>query len=237
MTFTARLLCCAMAALTAGPAWAGSIRVDPVQISVNKTRRTAAVTIVNAAAEPVMVRAYPLAWAQPGGDDVYSETAAVIVSPPIATIPARGRQLVRVGFRDPAAAKGAWRLVVEEVPQASLEGGGVQVALRFNLPLFAQLEAGKPGDLNWSARRGPDGNWTLEADNPGPGYVRLGPADFGAATGVRHTRSIRLGVVLPNSRRRWRLEDQPDVIDRTRFERIARRENLDDRPAVDSPRD
>lgn len=237
MNSLARLLCCLLAVASAAPASAGSLRVDPVHISIGESRRSAAVTVVNTAAEPVMIRAYPLAWSQVDGEDVYSETNAVIVSPPIVTMAAGAKQVIRIGFRNPGASRGAWRLVIEEVPQPRLESDGIQVALRLNLPLFVQLKAAKAGDLRWSAWRAHDGIWTLEAQNPSSGYVRLEPVDFTGATGIRHASWLRLGTVLPNSHRRWRIEGEPDVADPVRFEQIVRRESPNERLANRSARD
>ena len=53
---------------------------------IDADHRTGSVTVRNEEATPVTVRAYPLAWAQSGGNDDYTETSAVIVSPPVVTI-------------------------------------------------------------------------------------------------------------------------------------------------------
>lgn len=225
------------AALLAAPAMAGSLRVDPVQVVISEDRQTAAVTVTNRQDAPVTVHLYPLAWTQSDGEDVYSETSAVIVSPRVVTIPSYGTQLVRVGFRNQATANGAWRLMIEEVPQSDSEETGVRVALRMNLPLFARLNAGKPADLRWSAWRNPDGGWTLEALNESTSFVRLQPADLIASTGIEHEPSLRLGVVLPNSRRRWRIAGRPALIDDARFQRITRAEGSHGLTAVASARD
>lgn len=221
------------AALFAGPATAGSLRVDPVQVVITDDRQAAAVSLTNNEDVPVTVHVYPLGWTQSDGRDVYSKTDAVIVSPRVATISPRGTQLVRVGFRNPAIANGAWRLIIEEVPEQRSDTSGVRVALRMNLPLFARLDAGESSDLRWSAWRDDDGVWTVEATNKSASYVRLEATDFVESTGIQHDSSVRLGVVLPNSRRLWRLRG-PAVIDADQFQRIARAERADDHVAVAS---
>jgi len=134
------------------PAEAGSLRVDPVRLEINAGRRTATVTIRNDEATPVTIRAYALTWDQANGEDVYGDTDAVIVSPPIFTIAPGASQLVRVGLRSPSGGGRAYRVIIEEVPGAS-PAGGVQVALRLNLPLFAMMQSGSHSDLRWSASR------------------------------------------------------------------------------------
>lgn len=223
--FKRALVAGASALLLAGlaapaPAAAGSLRVDPVRLEISADRRTATVTVRNDEATPVTIRAYALTWDQVDGEDRYADSQAVIVSPPIFTIQPGATQIVRVGLRTPAAAGRAYRIIVEEVPRAS-PGGGIQVALRLNLPLFAMIEAGALGDLSWSASRRADGTWAVEAVNRGRGYVRIEPSDAAAATGIAEGGGAPFGVVLPNSRRRWILAG-PQIMNRGRFDSIAR---------------
>ena len=201
------------------PAEAGSLRVDPVRLEINAGRRTATVSVRNDEATPVTIRAYALTWDQADGEDRYAETEAVIVSPPIFTIAPGATQLVRVGLRSPSGGGRAYRVIIEEVPGAS-QSGGVQVALRLNLPLFAMMEPGRQTDLRWSASRQSDGGYVIEAVNGGSGYVRVEASDSAAALGVAQA-GAPYGVVLPNQRRRWTVA-APQVTDQARFNAIAR---------------
>ena len=208
-------------AVPAQPAPAGTLQVNPVLVEISSGRRTATVSVRNEEAVPVTIRAYALAWRQADGEDVYEESAAVIVSPPIFTIPAGATQLIRVGLRSPSPTAQAYRLIVEEVPQAN-PAGGIRVALRLNLPLYSTMRAGEAGALRWSAWRQPDGGWTLEAANPGPGYVRLNPATAQGATGLRFDDQLNFGTVLPGAVRRWQIGPRPQIGDSARFQRIMR---------------
>jgi fimbrial chaperone protein len=202
------------------PAAAGTLRVDPVRLEISADRRTATVSVRNDDPTPVTIRAYALTWDQVDGEDRYGESSAVIISPPIFTIAPGATQLIRVGLRSPSAGGRAYRVIVEEVPGAS-PSGGVQVALRLNLPLFATMQAGTPADLNWSAGRQADGSWAIEAVNRGSGYVRIEPSDAATATGIAEQGGAPFGVVLPNSRRRW-IVAQPTIGNQARFDSIAR---------------
>lgn len=208
------------AALPAGPAMAGTLQVNPVLVQINTGRRTATVTIRNEEAEPVTIRAYALGWRQVDGEDRYDDSSAVIVSPPIFTIPGGGTQLIRLGLRAPSAAPQAYRLMIEEVPEAR-PSGGVRVALRLNLPLYSGIDAGSAGDLRWSARHEGDGSWTLLAVNGGGGYVRLDSAAAQQATGLAFDGNMNFGTVLPGATRRWRIGSLPQVRDQARFRQIA----------------
>lgn len=231
----ARLLCLAVVLVSAIPATASTIEVDPVQIEISADRRSAALRVTNEEAVPITIRAFAVAWTQANGEDRYSDTSAVIISPPIFTIQGNGTQLVRIGFRSPAAAHGAYRLILEEVPQPL--ASGVRISLRLNLPLFASLEPGSASDLQWAAWGRSDGSWVIEAANSGSGYVRLEPEDLAAGPGIRHNQSMPLGVVLPKSRRRWIMRVRPDAIDSSRFQRIVRMERADDQQQTALTRD
>ena len=208
-------------ASAAVPASAGTLEVNPVRLEVTSARRTATVTLRNPTERPVTIRAYSLEWRQADGEDAYSETSAVIVSPPIFTIAPGATQLVRVGLRQPSSTPQAYRLVIEEVPDAT-PGHGIQVALRLNLPLFSGLSSAEPAAVRWSAWREPDSGWTLEAVNGGAGYVRLSHDAARAATGLRLGDTVNLGTVLPGATRRWRIGSSLDVLDQGRFQRIVR---------------
>jgi fimbrial chaperone protein len=222
MTNIGTMLACGAAlwcAASSAAALAGTLQVNPILVQVDAGRRTATVTVRNEEAAPVTIRAYPLAWRQAGGDDHYDQTSAVIVSPPIFTIPAGGTQLVRVGLRRPGGNPEAYRLIVEEVPEAR-SGAGVQVALRLNLPFYSSLVAGDPGQLRWNARRTQTGI-EVEVTNTGTGFIRVDAEMARAAIGIEFGDEIAFGTVLPGATRRWRVLSASRVADRARFEQLV----------------
>lgn len=209
-----------VAALAAVPAAAGTLQVNPILVSIDADHRTGSVTVRNEEATPVTIRAYPLAWAQTGGEDDYTETSAVIVSPPVVTISPGATQLIRVGLRSQAGNGQAYRLMIEEVPEAA-PAGGIRVALRLNLPLYANIQSGVPTDLHWSAWRGADGAWQVEARNSGSGYVRVNPELAAAATGLGFT-DEGFGTILPGASRRWRFDGSIRVANGALLQQILR---------------
>lgn len=220
------LAACAALTLTAAaglaPAAAGTLQINPVLVEVGTAHRTGSVTVTNEEDAPVTIRAYPLDWHQQNGDDVYAESDAVIVSPPVFTIAPHATQIVRVGLRQPSAAPHPYRLIVEEVPEAAAPGSGIRVALRLNLPLYANLSPGRPSDLAWSAARLANGQWAIEARNAGAGWVRVDAATAQAATGLRFEDGFAFGTVLPGATRRWLVGAEPRIGDRVRFQQIIR---------------
>ncbi len=209
---------CGAAFLAAVPAHSGTLQVNPVLVEINADRRTATVTVRNEDPVPVTIRAYPLAWSQANGEDEYSETNAVIVSPPVTTIAPGATQSIRVGLRQPNGTPTPYRLIVEEVPEAA-PAGGIKVALRLNLPLYAMMAGGEASDLVWSARRSEAG-WTIEADNRGSGYVRVDAEIAGQSTGLAFDGATSFGTVLPGARRRWTMSRDAEVANPSAFARV-----------------
>src|SRR3712207_2535247 len=146
-------LCAAtLTMIVSAPASAGSLRVDPVKVEITADRKIGAVRVRNDEQQPVTIRGYALRWTQRDGEDVHEEVSSIVVSPPVATIPPGGEQLVRVGLRSGTGSASSYRLIIEEVPEAA-PGGGVQVALRLSLPLFVMQKEGALADLSWKAWR------------------------------------------------------------------------------------
>lgn len=213
------------------PARAGSLRVDPIQITISDDRRAASLTITNEGAEAATLRIMPMVWSQRDGADVHEPTSELIVSPPIVTVQAGAKQTVRVGFRNQTTrVVGSYRLILEETPRSGI--AGVQVVLRLNLPLFARIAPGDASSLQWSSTRNARGEWLVEAKNVGDRFVRLTSADVAAATGLAYDKTFRLGVVLPHSSRRWIVGTAPVASNPLRWREIVREENEGERPAL-----
>lgn len=196
--------------LFAGPAEAGSFRVSPVQIHLPEGRAAASLTIVNSDSAPVSVRVTAFAWSQIDGSDVYTPTSDVIASPPIFTIAAGKSQLVRIGLRQRSGA-GGYRVVLEEIPRQQAPDGQIKVLLRLNLPLYLlPKKSGGKADLSWSAWRNRAGELFIEGRNRGPVHGQI----VELSTGQGRSRTIlskQMGVVLPGSARRWKIERPPHL--------------------------
>jgi fimbrial chaperone protein len=213
------------------PALAGTLRVNPVLLELDAQRRSASLTITNEENVPVTIRAQALSWRQESGDNVQEQSSDLIVSPPVSTIAPRATQVVRIGQRRPSRSPKAYRLIVEEVPEASPRGG-IQVALRLDLPLFIDIAPSDAEGLVWSAQRRPDGSLAVQARNPGTGYVRVDHELATAATGLDFADHIFFGTILPGSFRRWSIAPEATVIDRDRLQSILQANEIAPATAV-----
>lgn len=195
---------------SSAPAVAGSFQVNPVNIVVAPEARAATVTIKNTGNNPASIRVLTRGWTQERGQDVYSETSELLVSPPIFTVAAGATQIVRIGLRkvDPAREQ-AFRVIFEEIPRT--EGTGIQVALRVDLPFYKLPAGGGVPKVEWSAWRDRNGELLLEARNLGTVHEQVLEIDSVDARGTRTTLSKSMGVVLPGKARQWKIDRRHEV--------------------------
>ena len=118
-----------------------------------------------------------VSWTQENGQDVYAPTKEILGTPPIATIPPGGEQILRLGMRrapDPVN-KLAYRVFLREVPPPPKPGfQGLQVALRLSLPIFVQPRQGPAkATLVWNLELQGDDTLQLRLDNKGTGHIQI----------------------------------------------------------------
>src|SRR5512137_2414573 len=101
------------ALLALSSAGAGTFTISPLRVDFAGTAGTAALTVRNEEAAPVVVQAEGLAWSQDGGTDALQPTRDLLVSPAVFTLAPGGSQLVRVALRrtPDAARELAYRMV------------------------------------------------------------------------------------------------------------------------------
>jgi fimbrial chaperone protein len=132
-------------------------------------------------------------------------TREIVAVPPVATIEAGLKQLIRVAVRGEARTdiEAAYRLVITEVPPAT--GGpqaGVRFALRLSLPVFV-APPGVAARPVWSVEPGGEGNHLVLA-NEGTAHLQVRHIEVlepGAAQ-VLH-RLEDPAYVLPGHRHAW----------------------------------
>lgn len=197
-------------AATALAARAGSFQVNPVRIELSDGATAAAVVVRNDGSDPVVVQTSILEWTQAEGKDVYRPSSDALATPPIATIPPGGEQIVRVGLRrmpDPTREL-TYRLFVHEVPPPPQPGfNGLQVALRIGLPVFVQPLSGVKRDLDWSAVRLPDNRIRLTLRNRGNAHLQVSDFTLRAPSNREPVaRQASLTYVLGGQSGEWLLE-------------------------------
>jgi fimbrial chaperone protein len=204
----ARLLCTTLIALAAAHnATAGAFSVSPTRVEFKGDHRTAVMTLRNADDAPLTVQASLVSWTQPDGEDVYTDTRELLVTPPVFTIAPKGEQIVRLALRREvdATREMPYRIFFQEIPQAQNPTfNGLNIALRVGVPIFVIPKAPAESTLHWEIARTADGKLQIAATNTGNAHVQV--TDFKlsfAATDVEKTSINVVKYVLPGSRMIW----------------------------------
>jgi len=199
----------------AGTAAASSLGVAPIRIELSQAVTTAILTVRNQEDSPVTVQAQPSAWSQQDEQEQLADTHDLLVTPPLFTIPPRGRQVVRIALRrspDPSRELD-YRLVLSEIPTSEApQGTGLRFALRITLPVFVAAPTHTSADLLWRHNWLPDGTLQIEAQNRGTAHIQILNFDVQSADPAAqalHTDAAR--YLLPGSTAYWRLHPNAGV--------------------------
>lgn len=202
----------AAACLACVPALAANLQISPVSITFKAGQGAAGITLQNQGDTPVygQVRAY--AWAQPAGEDALTDTTELVVSPPIIEIAPRATQTIRLVLRAPAAgSERTYRLLIDEIPRDTGPESGVDIRLRYSVPVFVPPVGDAAPVLAWKVVRA-EGEWKLTVSNTGTLHAQLGTTTFRNAAGREYEISKGLlGYVLPGQQRTWKLAVDKDA--------------------------
>lgn len=217
--------CSIGAALVLTAAWgvlaqAAVLQLAPIPIEVEAPQAAAVLTLGNRAAAEVALQARVFRWTQENGEDRLAPTQDVVVSPPIATVPA-GQTLtlrvVRVAGQ-PITAEETYRIWVDELPadKRRAKGQSLRILMRYSVPVFyapAQAPKAEPG-LTWQLARGRDRALMLSASNPGQRRVRLSELQVhepSRQAALLPAGSELSGYVLAGRTMRWTVKAPKDV--------------------------
>jgi fimbrial chaperone protein len=208
------LALCASALLTPTLVTAAEWTVDPVRVELSPQQQTAAIIVRNESDQPSSIQIQAVTWSQVDGKDVYTPTRELLVSPPIATIPPKTDQVIRVALRrsaDPSKEL-AYRINLEELPvEPATDITGVQVALRIGLPVFVQsLKGDAAPKMSWSVARAPDSQLKVQVRNQGNAHVQISDFSLSAVgSDSALTRESASSYVLAGQSREWLLKTSP----------------------------
>lgn len=166
-----------------------ALTVSPTTLTLAPGARTASVTVSNSGTQPVVFSAQLLRWTQ-SGTDALNPTPDMIVAPAQVTLPAGGRQVLRLArLGAPPTGQRAYRLLLTQQPTSG--GTGVQTLLRLSVPLFD----GPRGEPQVQARQ--QGR-VLTLHNTGSGHAKLGALEAQLAG---NWVALGLTYVLPGAQR------------------------------------
>ena len=195
----------AAAWLAASPAGAGILEVAPTTIVLGHDAKAAVLYINNDGDMPVTVQIEPFDWAQSDGRDRLTPSDVLMASPPIAAIPAQGKQTVRLMAKpDADSGERSFRLLVSELPDpARQHDRTIQVLTQFSVPVFTGAAAGGSAKVLWDAVLG-NGELAITARNQGAQHAKLANLQIVCPTDTEPLADKELNYILAGTTRSWK---------------------------------
>jgi fimbrial chaperone protein len=182
------------------PAWfaasgasAASLQVAPVLLEVVAPGAAATVTLRNNGDKPIATQVRVFRWIQEAGGERLEPTEDVVASPPAVELqPAQDyvARVVRVS-KKPIAGEEAYRLFIDELPEAPQGRRTVSLVVRHSIPLFFDAPGSSAPEAAWRVTQNGHAV-SLSAVNGGDRRLRLASVRIGDAAG----KSISLGPGL-----------------------------------------
>jgi len=191
---------------------ASGLQVAPTSLTLQAAQNADGLWLSNTGDAPVSAQVRVYRWTQPNGEDKEEPSRQVLVSPPMIQLAAADRQLIRVirTGPPPASAEEAYRVVIDELPVPDTgPKKGVQLVLRYSVPVFMGPVSNSPPQLTWKMRR--DGQLAvLEVSNSGGTHAQVAELHFNDGRGKRtEVHPGLLGYVLPGAQMRWAVKAPP----------------------------
>ncbi|MEZ5815785.1 MAG: molecular chaperone [Hyphomicrobiaceae bacterium] len=187
---------------------AATLQVSPVLIDAGESSAAEKLVLRNKGATPINAQIRLFGWRQSEGQDVLEPTRAIVASPPFASIPPGGEQVVRIVRvdRSKPAREASYRLIVDELPDKSeRRTSGVNFVMRYSVPVFFGSPAGAAPRLDWKVRA-EKGAVVVTAVNTGARRVRVSELVLRNSGGeMLAARRGLVGYVLGNSTATWKI--------------------------------
>lgn len=146
------------------------VTIAPLRLELDGAQVHETLRVVNPSDRPIGIQVRAFEWTQADGEDIYSSTTDVLVSPSIVVIQPGETQFFRVQRRPlPPAGERRYRVAVDQLPDPDLaQNGTAMTRIRFTIPLFLDRASVEPAQLDWSVK----GN-TLRVANLGQQSARM----------------------------------------------------------------
>jgi fimbrial chaperone protein len=192
-------------------AGAASLQVAPTSLTLQARQNADGLWLSNSGDAPAQVQLRVFRWTQVNGEERLEPTRDLVISPPMQTLPAGERQLVRLVRTKPIppASETSYRVIVDELPSPNKEQQGLQFVLRYSIPVFVLPETPTPiaPSLRTRLVEGEDGHAAIEIENNGSEHAQIADLVYTDASDKQDVVIPGLvGYVLPGQRMRWSLK-------------------------------
>lgn len=190
--FLRRLAAAGLGLCVAASAQAAGMRIVPLRLDINPKTRLASLELTNISKQDIAVQMDAMAWQQQDGRDAYSETKDLFFAPPIFAIPAGKTKTVRFRLKRGADLNKelSYRVYAQQIAVPPGMGsavaamvGGVDVKLRFGIPLFVTAIQPTPPALQAAFARTEAGALALNLSNSGGTHLKIFKAEVLALDG------------------------------------------------------
>ncbi|MGB6326698.1 MAG: fimbria/pilus periplasmic chaperone [Methylocella sp.] len=173
------------------PAWfaasdasAASLQAAPVLLEVVAPAAAATVTLRNNGAKPIATQVRVFRWIQEAGVERLEPTEDVVASPPAVELQPGEDYVARVVrvTKKPVEGEEAYRLFVDELPEAPQGRHTVNLVVRHSIPLFFDAPASSAPEAAWRVTQNGRAV-SLSAVNGGDRRLRLASVRIGGAAG------------------------------------------------------
>ena len=207
---------------------ASSVLIWPIDPVLEADQKAGALWLENRGDSPANLQVRVFAWRQGQFDDQFEAQREIIGSPPVATLAAGQKQLIRLTRtgQSPAGQEQAYRIIIDEIPPAlpatdanTPPQAAIRFQMRYSVPLFVYGQGlwGKPDAdgkrdaagvgkplLSWR-QVSVQGKPYVEISNIGPVHARLTDASFKHGGQSRPLVEGLMGYVLPGATMRWQV--------------------------------
>ncbi|AZR31578.1 fimbrial biogenesis chaperone [Xanthomonas vasicola] len=188
------------------PAHAASLQLAPTSLSLSAQQAADGLWLSNSGSAPVQVQTRAYRWTQRDGQDQLEPTQDLLVSPPMRTLAAGERQVIRAGPA-PTGQEHCYRIIVDELPSADADRKGMQFVLRYSVPIFLLPPGTTEPTPTLSAQvvAGSDGKAQIQISNTGNGHAQVADLRHQIDGATKTTLNGLVGYVLPGQTMRWSL--------------------------------
>jgi|SRR5882672_9518508 len=203
----------ALAVIGIPMAFAAALHVAPISIQMAPGQSAATLTLKNEGDKPMHAQVRVFDWSQAQGKDNLGDTQTLIASPPAIDVAPQGSQTIRLvrTAKSTVTREESYRVLIDEIiDPATAPLNGVNVQLRYSVPVFMSPDGMKPPRMTVTASI--EGQTlTLKAQNNGGQHANVSAVTLENAGGESVTVDAGLlGYVLVGQIMEWKLKLPPE---------------------------
>lgn len=193
---------------------AALLNVDPVNIRFSPEQNIQAIEITNEDESAIALQFDIKNWQQDiNGNDMYSNTNDLLVTPSLVTIPSGHTQLVRISLHKKVTTttEKCYRLIIREIlpaDNASIsKQRNLKISLQMILPIFTNTKSVSHPIYNWSFDKTSDNKTMIKVTNRGSNHFLVTELCLKNRENLTlYQQSGLFSYILPGASRKFKLD-------------------------------